>query len=332
MKLSVIIPLYNSGKYLSKAVDSVVNQQLGNDYEIVIVNDGSTDDSGDIAEKIALDNKNIKVFTQKNQGPGIARNRGLEEARGEYILFLDADDYLEPDSLSFLLSEAEDKNLDILFYSYRAIFEDGTFSVLALPNHEWNSIVVDGITAIAKFKFIHSVCSEIFKREFVLKTGVKFENQFWGEDVLFIIKLLLQAKRTERVNKVCYNYVRYNIKSLTNSHNKDKSHIKKVTNSRIEVTTKIKAIVNDIEKRDKSVDIECLQVLKDAVSVFSQCAIYKLVQAGYTTGELRIKLNEMQQSGIYPIGDRKEYPTVRDKILKILLNHKWMIFFLNKVL
>lgn len=333
IRLSVIVPLYNCEKYLEKAIDSVLQQNLSLDeYEIIIVDDGSADRGKNIAEELSKKYDNIKVFSQQNQGPGIARNLGIEKAKGKYLLFLDADDYLEPSTINSALSLAEREQLDILYFNYR---EKRGKNISIEPfkfNTDLCGKLMTGEESIAKFKFYHSVWSCIYNKDFVLKSCVRFENQFWGEDVLFIIKLMLQAQRTERVNKVCYNYIRYNIKSLTNSRNKDKSHLRRVVSSRIDVTIKINKIIEDIEKRRGIINIECLQVLREAVSIFSQCALYKLVHAGYTTEELRIKLNEMQQSGIYPIGDRKEYSTVRDKILKILLNHKWMIFFLNKVL
>ena len=123
MKLSVIIPIYNAEKYMQRCLDSVIDQGL-DDIEIICINDGSTDNSLNILEKYEKENKNIFVYTQKNSYAGTARNLGLSKAKGEYIHFLDADDYILPRAYRLLIEFAEKIQADIIkfkSYSYDAI-------------------------------------------------------------------------------------------------------------------------------------------------------------------------------------------------------------------
>ena len=116
--VSVIIPIYNTGKYLKQCMDSIINQSLKG-IEIICVNDGSTDNSLDILKEYS----NIKIINQKNQGLSIARNTGLKYANGEYIYFCDSDDFLQLDALENLYLFAKHNNLDVLYFDGIAFFE-----------------------------------------------------------------------------------------------------------------------------------------------------------------------------------------------------------------
>ena len=111
MKLSVIIPLYNSGHFLSRCIGSLLNQDIDiNDYEVLIINDGSTDNSLDIALEFANNHSNVFVHNKANGGVGSARNKGISLAKGEYIYFIDPDDYLAANVLHTIISEAKNNS------------------------------------------------------------------------------------------------------------------------------------------------------------------------------------------------------------------------------
>lgn len=115
MKVSIIIPVYNVEKYLPECLDSVLDQgwQLGEDYEVICVNDGSTD--GSLAVLQRYEDKGIRVIDKPNCGVSSARNRGLDEARGEYVWMVDSDDFISPQMLPKVYEEASGKKLDVLF-------------------------------------------------------------------------------------------------------------------------------------------------------------------------------------------------------------------------
>lgn len=114
MKVSIIIPIYNVKDYLKECIDSVLMQTFRN-FEVLLIDDGSTDLSGELCDKISLNDSRIRVFHKLNGGPSSTRNYGIDRALGEYIIFLDSDDYwIDKDTLSLLIEKAESENLDVV--------------------------------------------------------------------------------------------------------------------------------------------------------------------------------------------------------------------------
>src|SRR5690625_237459 len=121
--LSLIIPVYNVKEYLKECINSVLNQTYKN-IEIIVINDGSTDKSLEILERYSLENKNITVISQKNLGQSVARNRGVQQATGKYIYFLDADDYILPEALEHLVEKMEENELDLCRFSAESFLDN----------------------------------------------------------------------------------------------------------------------------------------------------------------------------------------------------------------
>ncbi len=122
MKISVIVPVYNAENYLEKCITSVTNQTY-HDWEMILIDDGSKDGSGIIIDIAAAKDKRVKAIHQVNAGPGIARNRGIEAAVGDFVVFLDADDYVEPDYFELLALKA--LNSDLIFIDVEQITTEG---------------------------------------------------------------------------------------------------------------------------------------------------------------------------------------------------------------
>ena len=126
MLISVIVPVYNTGKYLKKCVDSILNQTIGfNNIELIIVNDGSSDDSDSIIKDIINKNSKIKYFSKENGGQGSARNLGLKHATGEYISFVDSDDWIDTRMYEDLYNIAIKENIDIITCNYTKVYDKG---------------------------------------------------------------------------------------------------------------------------------------------------------------------------------------------------------------
>ena len=137
-KISVIVPVYNTEAYLKECVDSIVNQTYQN-LEILLVDDGSTDNSGAMAEKFALEDKRVRVFHKENGGSSSARNLGIKEATGEYIGFIDSDDYIEPDMYELLAEGVGKYGLEMAQISRDEVDEEGNRmpDVCIPPKAEW---------------------------------------------------------------------------------------------------------------------------------------------------------------------------------------------------
>ena len=123
IKVSVVIPVYNTEKYVREAVESIMNQTL-RELEIIIINDGSTDNSLQVVEELAAADSRIQVYSQSNQGLSMARNAGITHAHGRYIYFMDSDDLLEKDAMELCYSKCEEKELDFVFFDAQSFFEE----------------------------------------------------------------------------------------------------------------------------------------------------------------------------------------------------------------
>lgn len=219
-KLSVIVTFYNLEKHIEKNIKSIIDQSI--DMEIIYVDDGSTDKSIDIVNKYrSLDNR-IKIFQKDNGGPSSARNFGLKYATGEYIIFIDGDDYIEKDSLKKLYNTAKNENLDILQGCYRRVNEYGeelfekyekglVNSGTAMTGREW----------ILKKHNIPMVWPYLFRRDFLMQNNLTLLEGVYHEDVEFIPRVIYLSESIKAVDIVFYNYVQRQ-GSIMNSKNINK--------------------------------------------------------------------------------------------------------------
>lgn len=206
-KISIIMPVYNVEKYLKESIESVINQTYKN-LEIIIIDDGSTDKSGEICDEyIKIDNR-IKVIHQQNKGLSGARNIGLETATGKYIMFIDSDDTFKLDACENLYNYIERTNADYVVGNYTNMDEDGTC---------WEKPVFDK-NKYVEFKlsiedYTHSfytmnsgVWNKIFRKSFLDELQVKFVERVPAEDAIFTTYCFIKSKNVYYTPKVVYNY------------------------------------------------------------------------------------------------------------------------------
>jgi len=207
VRVSVIVPVFNVASFLHACLDSVVSQTL-REIEVVCVDDGSTDGSVEILEKLAEQDPRIRILRQpENSGQGAARNRGLEEAKGEYVLFADADDELaSADALERLVAEAGRERLDALFFDAETRVDAGIVvspSVVRAEDYirrQDYSGVSSGRELFARFlgnrEYTVSPCLVLLRREFLEKNGVRFPGErIFYEDNIFMTRVMLSAER-----------------------------------------------------------------------------------------------------------------------------------------
>lgn len=213
-KVSVIIPVYNTSRYLRACLRSVLNQTLTS-LEIICIDDGSTDDSPVVLAEFAEQDERIKVITQSNKGPSAARNAGLRISTGAYILFLDSDDYLEQNALQRLYETAVQQDLDILYFSGIAFFETPELAD-NLQGYR------DYYRRNGKYERVHSgrelfaimvnskeyrpsACMQFIKADFLKSNGYTFYEGILYEDNLFTFQTILSAKRASCIPDVLYH-------------------------------------------------------------------------------------------------------------------------------
>lgn len=219
MNLSIIVPIYNVAPYLRKCVDSLLAQDIS-DYEIILVDDGSMDDSGTIADELVhafslsplASRLSLRVIHQSNAGLSAARNTGTRAAQGEYIMFVDSDDYLQPNVLGALMEQVEREQLDVLRFDYQNVrqTETGEYKVFQ-PNkypHQVDTCreVVDGETYLdERMGYACYAVQFLLRRNLALQEIFTLKIHF--EDVDWTPRMLLAAKRVNSTPLVVYNYL-----------------------------------------------------------------------------------------------------------------------------
>lgn len=208
LKISVIIPAYNAEKYLAKTLDSVVSQTLPlSEYEIIIVNDGSSDHTEDILNKYSNLYSNIIVINKENGGPSSARNAGLDIAHGEYIYFFDADDLLINTALENLFSRAQEENADLVIGKYDVL---NTYKLS--PVHTLDDLVC--LDTIDKYNtdilFTFSLSNKLFRHALIEKYSLRLPSISYSEDGAFLVQFLYRCSKITGLDQVIFHYRRYN--------------------------------------------------------------------------------------------------------------------------
>ena len=193
-RLSIIIPMYNASSCIERCVQSIVSQNIPlNELEIFLLNDGSTDNTGDILQVLQKKFPCITILNQSNQGVSASRNTAIEAARGEYFWFLDADDYLIPDTAQSVFAQAERGQLDIITLDYKTVSPQEVVegSKAASPSL---GKVESGTEYIARVNYPNYCWNYIFKRKLIENSGPRFnpQSRYW-EDILFTTQLFLSA-------------------------------------------------------------------------------------------------------------------------------------------
>lgn len=219
-KVTIIVPGYNAELYIEQCLESLLAQTL-EEIQIVCVNDGSSDKTLDIMNQFALNDSRIVVVDKKNGGLSTARNAGMQRAEGEYILFLDSDDYLDKEAAEVLYKKAAAQNLDVLFYSAQSFFESDELYKLH-KNYETYYDRKENYSAIYTGREIYtlfmkngdfksSACLQLLKREMLMQNHIYFYEGIIHEDQIYTANVLKEAKRVSCIeNKFYFRRVREN--------------------------------------------------------------------------------------------------------------------------
>lgn len=215
-EISVILPVFNSEEFVRKSIESVLAQTF-EDFELIIVNDGSTDSSNDIIDSFKDDR--IRLISQSNQGPGAARNNALRIAEGEYIMYLDSDDWFTSDALEVAYGEITKFDADLTFFKMinfdgERYYENDWFELKTLQsfkNRTFKPIETPG----SIFDLSVGVCQKIYNRSFLERIDARFPEGIFFEDMPFFYYVFLKAKRISIVNRHLY-VRRKHTSSITN--------------------------------------------------------------------------------------------------------------------
>ena len=212
--ISIIIPAYNAEKQLCRCVDSILIQAI--EYiEIILIDDGSIDNTLELCNILSEKNDSIKVFHKGNGGVSSARNLGINVAQGKYIAFIDSDDYLETKDFSKILNTCMENDLDVCLYKFKVMDENGGFKIGGEHTFHYNCLYT-GEEVFAKNFRASSACIAFFKSEHIKKHSISFcEEMSYSEDTDFVTHAIAYAKKIMLTKYIPYVYA-FNNKSATN--------------------------------------------------------------------------------------------------------------------
>ncbi len=209
-KVSIIVPVFNVERYLARCLDSCINQTF-EDVEIICVNDGSTDKSADILEAYANLDSRIKIITKENGGLSSARNSALEVAQGEYILFVDSDDYVSSIAVEKLYDKAQSTNSDVIMFDYFWLNSDVTkrrvLTIEAFMGKYVNSLFDASNLPVDMYKFIPvPAWTKFYKTSLIKDNGITFDEGLIYEDIAFWAKIFVKAEKIIYIQEPLYAY------------------------------------------------------------------------------------------------------------------------------
>jgi len=258
-KISVIIPVYNTGDYLEETLMSLLNQTMIDDIEVLMIDDGSTDDSRYIIEKYALDYDNFHAYHKENEGQGVARNYALKFAKGEYIHFFDSDDYLPPNAYETLYGHAL-KNRDdmvifnVSYFSFYNNWENLLFknSYNKLSENIYSTRLTDYLDML----WDTITCNKLYKKEFLEKNGIRFlDKKIFFEDIPFSLETYLLADSITVIREKLYFWRYRNNRSSTTQHDLSVRNFK----DRLDI---LEVCLNLFDKYDVDEDIRNFEYVK----------------------------------------------------------------------
>ena len=314
MKLSIIVPVYNAAQHLDKCLTSLISQEIGGGYEIIAVNDGSTDASLPILEQWAQKYPQlIKVYSQANSGVSAARNLGIEKSSGEWIAFCDSDDYVARHSFGDLLNlieKSEIDNLGLVKYKMRHVRMDEPVA----DNVTFNILYTLNNTAFFEQQLFWACCHFLYKRNILLDSNLRFKPVITSEDGLFNIEYLLCTKSymVLSVDSEIYRYVS-NPSSTCNRRNFEKAA--SFLSSYYQVFKRL----NEIEKQSKNQSIADRMEWVKAKTLPNLYS--RLIRSNFSYSQTRQHCKQITQLATIPscIGTR------RQRLMEFQICHPYII-------
>ncbi len=321
MKLSILIAAYNVEKFIKKCILSCASQNLEvTTYEIIVVNDGSTDGTLNLLENLKKEITNLVVINQNNSGLGAARNTALKHAKGEYVWFIDGDDYIAKNSLTEILSAIALNKLEVLVLNYEVVNDNGITLVTNANNIELNQLIITGA------EFYEKNYSKSYSWTFVFKKSVFIDHKLWFkerinmQDSEIMPKLMIHIQRLSFLKSTCYYYVQQ-INSFTNTTSGEKRF--KYFESIIEVKESLELFLENEAKNN----LQIKNGLVGKIEGLHQIVFNHLLFFSYEKEWLLKIIQLLKQHNLYPLQHKAKG---KMQMLKIGLNNypiatKWLV-------
>ncbi|WP_298540317.1 glycosyltransferase [uncultured Aquimarina sp.] len=292
MKLSIIVPVYNVELFLEKCIQSVFDQDIPHEtYEIVAVNDGSTDNSPAILEKLQKTISNLKIIHQDNKGLSGARNSGFDFATGDYLLCVDSDDYILPNSLHKLISLAEEHQLDLLEFGAQGVDEDK--NVIYSLAKSSNGKVFTGEQYLTEIRYMGSACNKLYNRNFLNTHKLRFMEGVYIEDIEFNTRVVFKANKVLATDYIAAHFLQ-RLGSITRTKN-----FAKKEKMIFDIHTVLKSI-NDFTENEVTENSSAYIPLKRRVSSLIATLLIRVLKDSKTTSTKKEIIKKLKEDNLYP--------------------------------
>lgn len=290
-KISIIIPAYNAERYIERCINSLSDQNLPVDeYEAIIINDGSTDQTFFVVKKLSKHHSFIRYISTENNGVSAARNRGVKEAIGEYILFLDADDSISPNCLQAIYREASANNLDMMLMNYQSLLPNGLVKGMAYHIGRNNEKTVSGKRFLLRENYPAMVCPFVYSRSFLLKNNLAL-IPIRHEDEEFTPRAIYLAQRIKYYPLTFYNYFQ-NSESFMNSYKESNFY---------DMITAMHSL--NLFKLAHQEDSNITAYFDNHIANRLLMIFKRSIRDGYTIQDRLVE--EMKRGGLYPLKPKK---------------------------
>ena len=324
--LTYIIPVYNTERYVLRCLQSIVNQQLWpDDYEVLVVDDGSTDGSRAVVEAFAAEHRQVKLLTQQNAGVSAARNMAMDNARGRYLMFVDSDDRLGDDVIHRLVQRAIDDELDVLSFNYECEDAQGNVLPHSREDNYATTPVVTGYDFLKAHSMTPYVWRFLLRREYLQQGGWCFDpSLIVCEDGALIARFLLNAPRMAHEDTIAYCYVN---RSDSAMHNPDKEHLRRRVFSQVDAAASINATARQFEATAGHPAPASVDGVRNVYLYFS-------MTKALTCGMVDEVLDRIRKAGLYPfpcVGPEADYHGAKWKIIHRLMMVPGLWKLLSKI-
>lgn len=322
MWLSIIIPIYNAGRVLGRTIDSVLNQGLASsEYEIILVNDGSIDNSLEICKAFAEKYPDIiKVLSKENEGVSKARNLGMKHALGDYLYFMDADDYLMPGGFRYLVDNYFTTAYDVIAFHSSTI---NNFGEDHLPIGDVKGeIVFDGYGCdFLKNSWQTFIWNQWYRKDFLIPKGIEFSDMKISEDILFNLQVWSKNPRVRIISSNIYRYINYvGTNQLTKK--RDYAYLRSCIDSQMYLFSYISELNGLYKKRYNSTNMELLfqSVMRSFMS--------RVLSSDLSTSEFKCIIKDLKEMKLFPFEIKNNKYT---KVIDFMIRN-YIFFPLYKLL
>lgn len=324
--LSYIIPLYNTEDYVLRCLQSIVNQGIDpKEYEVVVIDDGSTDGGKALVQTFAVEHPQVRLISQQNAGVSAARNAALDVAQGLYIQFVDSDDFLVEGAMSPLLKRAIDENLDVLEFNYDCVDIDGHAIPHVRDDNYPSTAVATGVDYLGDHSMTPYVWRFLIRRDYLVQGGWRFNTSLIVcEDGALIADFMLNAERVAHDGSAPYCYVNRGDSAM---HNPDRDHLRRRIFSQVDAAV-------SIDKSMRAFEASSGRRAPLSVAGVRNVYLYFSMTKALTCGMVDEVVERIRRAGLFPfpcVGPEANYYGAKWKVIHLLMMHPRLWDFLSKI-